>query len=170
MLLGNKNEDQLIMETVERVFNSVREENKKTDKLVRNSNPLVFNNDENHNNRLMDMINECKGVVNDINDAYERLFVILQEIYEVDYKKLDSKDSSFLNKLIAGLNKMNTQISRFFSELSREEALRQGCKSDLMDLRINIRSMRETISDIEYKLVSSDEETDKLIDDLLSQF
>lgn len=158
------------METVERVFNSVKEENKKTEKLVKSSNPFVFNNDEDHNNRLMDMINDCKGIVNDVNDAYDRLFQFLQEIYEVDYKNLDSKEHSFLDKLLKGLNKMNTQVSRFFSEMSREKSLRQGCNNDLKDLRINIRSMRETISDIEYKLVSSDDETNQLIDDLLAQF
>lgn len=158
------------METVERVFHSVKEENKKTEKLVTKKNPFQFSNDEEHNNRLLDMISECKGMVNDVNDVYVNLFDILYDIHEINPGSLEGKDHSFLNKMIKGLNKMNRQVSRFFSELMKERALREGCNSSLTDLRINIRSMRETIADIEGKLVAKDDETDQLIDDLLAQF
>ncbi|GEM_PF-5142127 len=158
------------METLERVFHSVKEENKKTDKLVKKKNPYQFSNDEEHNNRLLDTISECKEIVNNVNNVYLNLFEILNDIYEVDPATLEDKDHSFLNKMIKSLNKMNKQVSRFFSELMREKALREGCQSPLMDLRINIRSMRETIADIEDKLVDKDDDTDQLIDDLLGQF
>lgn len=158
------------METVERVFKSVKKENKKTEKLIKKPNPFEFNHNEEHNNRLMDMINYCKDIINDVNDVYIRLVEILHEIYEVEYENLDSKEQSFYKKLINGLNDFNTLVSRFFSELSREQALREGCREDLLDLRINIRSMRETISDIEYKLLDSEDDTNQLIDDLLAQF
>src|SRR5690554_1203581 len=79
-------------------------------------------------------------------------------------------ESSFLDQLISELSKMNKQTSLFFSKLSKEKFLREGCKSDLLDLRINIRSMRETIGDIDSKLVNIDEETDALLNDLLAQF
>src|SRR5690554_4008745 len=95
---------------------------------------------------------------------------ILQDVFEVEATELTEKESSFLDQLISELSKMNKQTSLFFSKLSKEKFLREGCKSDLLDLRINIRSMRETIGDIDSKLGNIDEETDALLNDLLAQF
>lgn len=158
------------METVERIYHSVEKESQNTKQIVKKQNLFVFNDDEAHNNRLMDMINDCKSVIADVNETYLRLFDILSEIYEVDSKDLDDSEREFLLKLVNGLNEINKQSGRFFAELSKEQAFRDGCKNDLMDLRINIRSLRESISDIESRLVNIDEETDQLIDDLLAQF
>lgn len=158
------------METLERVFHSVEKENKKNEKLIKKSNYLVFNDDEEHNNRVMDLIIEFKEVINKVNDGYLRLHDVLQDIYEIDVKQTSDEDRSFLDQLIVVLNKMNRQTARFYSELSKEEFLRKGCKSDLLDLRINLRSMRETISDVEDKLIDSDEDVNELINDLLAQF
>jgi len=158
------------MKTLERVFHSVEKENIKNNKLVKKTDELVFNDDEDHNNRVMDLIIEFKGIINKVNDGYLRLYDILQDVFEVEATELTEKESSFLDQLISELSKMNKQTSLFFSKLSKEKFLREGCKSDLLDLRINIRSMRETIGDIDSKLVNIDEETDALLNDLLAQF
>lgn len=158
------------METLERVFHSVEKENIENKRLVKKSDDFVFTNDEDHNNRVMDLIIEFKEIINNVNDGYLRLYDILQDVFEVEKQELTEKESNFLSQLISELNKMNKQTSLFFSKLSKERFLREGCKSALLDLRINIRSMRETIGDIDSKLVNVDEETDALLNDLLAQF
>lgn len=158
------------METLERVFHSVEKENIENKRLVKKSDDFVFTNDENHNNRVMDLIIEFKEIINKVNDGYLRLYDILQDVFEVEKHELTEKESNFLHQLISELVKMNKQTSLFFSKLSKERFLREGCKSALLDLRINIRSMRETIADIDSKLINVDEETDALLNDLLAQF
>lgn len=129
----------------------------------------MFNNDE-HNDHLMDMINECKGIINVVNKGYLNIFELLQNIFQIEVKDLTDKDLTFMDQLIKALNHTNGLSARFFSELSKEGFLRKGCKKDLLDLRINIRSMRETINDIENKLIDSDEDVNGLINSLLTQF
>jgi|SRR5690554_1093126 len=158
------------METLERVFHSVEKENIENKRLVKKSDDFVFTNDENHNNRVMDLIIEFKEIINKVNDGYLRLYDILQDVFKVEKHELTEKESNFLHQLISELNKMNKETSLFFSKLSKERFLREGCKSALLDLRINIRSMRETIADIDSKLINVDEETDALLNDLLAQF
>lgn len=158
------------METLERVFHSVEKENIENKRLVKKSDDFVFTNDEDHNNRVMDIIIEFKGIINHMNEGYLRLYDILQDVFEVEKHELTEKESNFLHQLISELVKMNKQTSLFFSKLSKERFLREGCKGALLDLRINIRSMRETIADIDSKLINVDEETDALLNDLLAQF
>jgi hypothetical protein len=83
---------------------------------------------------------------------------------------LTDNDNSILKELISLLRHMNKGTAQLFSELSKGKVLLKDCKNELLDLKINVRSLDEIIFDINDKLINPDEELNEIMNNLLAKF
>jgi hypothetical protein len=125
----------------------------------------VFLDAEDKTNLILDSIIMVTKDINSINSCYLKLFSLLDELSSCKIK--NDKDFNALKEIMLQLSHFKTRTSILFSNFSKIDIIKTGCKSALNDLRINIRTLREYLEDVEETFLLVDEEAD--IDSLISE-
>lgn len=132
---------------------------------TKNRAETIMSEEEKVNSFLDKIIDATRGL-NELNDIFIEL---LDHVVEVSsFNNLDKQGSKDLEEILDSLYSINTKASKLFSEANKVELLRNGCKSALLDFRINIRNLREALGDLEELFFL--EEDDVELDNLLEQF
>lgn len=140
----------------------------KKDKIIetKRRGEVILNREE-IENQLLDQILKTQGLINSVNDVYMDLFPELDEISRI--KVSGEEESGVAKEIMDILYSFNTQVGRVFSKVLKNNVIAEGCKSALLDLRINIRNLREYLCDLEelFFLAEEDKEFKKSIGNLL---
>jgi uncharacterized protein YoxC len=123
--------------------------------------------DEDRLNSLLDSVNHGNKFFNKLNDIYLDFFDYLDDLAAT--KAMADDDYLQIKEILDSLHDFNTSVSKFFALSLKVEALAIGCKSSLDDLRINVRTLREYLSDLEdnFFLEEIDTDMDNLISNLV---
>ena len=117
-------------------------------------------------NSFLDKIISAQKNFNKLNNIYLEL---IQHIDEVShFNKLDNDGASDLKEIIDTLYTTNISASKLFSDANNNETLRNGCKNVLLDFRVNIRNLRESLGDLEELFFLKEEDSE--LDNLLEEF
>ncbi|MCB9360952.1 MAG: hypothetical protein H6587_06050 [Flavobacteriales bacterium] len=125
----------------------------------------VYLTEEEKTNLILDSINAITKNINNVNSCYLMLFPLLDELSSCEVN--NDKEFNALKEIILELSKFTTRTSILFSNLSKSNIIKNGCKSALNDLRANIRTLREYLEDVEETFLLEDDEAD--IDTVLSE-
>lgn len=117
-------------------------------------------------NELLDHILETRSWINKLNDAYAIIFKLVDDISR--FKSQNFEEFTELEDVISALHITNTSASKLFAQLNKVPELQEGCKIQLMDFRINVRNLRESLVDLEELFFLEEEDPD--LDDLMGQF
>lgn len=140
----------------------------KTTKAQRTINKLVFTDDSEHNDYVIDVINAFKSRINKINDSYLKLFETIDHLFMFD--KIDAEHVDDIKEIVLGLKQSKAKSAMNFSRLEKIPSIKAGCRGSLLDLRINLSTLQEYISDIENKYLSDRTEFNEKMNALLSSF
>lgn len=121
--------------------------------------------EEDQINQFLDNVIALRNFINDVNDGYERLLLLVESLTQAE--DLDSASDAEVQDILDDLKKLNTSFSRMFAQMNRHEVVRNGCNTVLLDLRINIRNLGESITDLEelFFLSEDDEELTAMLND-----
>lgn len=121
--------------------------------------------EEEKTNVILDGINIVTKNINNVNSCYLKLFPLLDELSSCEI----SNDNEFdaLKEIMIELGKFTTKTSILFSNLSKTDVIKKGCKSALNDLRSNIRTLREYLEDVEETFLLKEDKSD--IDSIIAK-
>ena len=140
---------------------------KKTQILeTRNRAETILTSEEERVNSILDKIIDATRGLNKVNDIFIELLDQVEEISS--FNSLDEQGRIDLKEILDSLYSINIKASKLFSEANKVELIRTGCNSAMLDFRINIRNLRESLVDLE-ELFFLDED-DSELDSLLEQF
>lgn len=125
----------------------------------------VYLTEEEKTNLLLDSIIAVTKNINKINSCYQKLFSLLDELSACEVS--DKKEFDALKEIMLELSEFTTKTSISFSNLSKTEIIKNGCKSALHDLRANIRTLREYLEDVEETFLLEEEDVD--LDGLITE-
>ncbi|OFZ00886.1 MAG: hypothetical protein A3K10_01085 [Bacteroidetes bacterium RIFCSPLOWO2_12_FULL_31_6] len=118
----------------------------------------IYLSEEEKTNRILDHINIITKNINNVNSCYLKLFPLLDKLSSCEVS--NDKEFNALKEIIIELSQFTTKTSILFSNLSKANIIKNGCKSALNDLRSNIRTLREYLEDVEETFLLEDEESD----------
>lgn len=117
----------------------------------------VYLSEEEKTNLILDSINAITKNINNVNSCYLKLFPLLDELSTCEVN--NDKEFNALKEIMLELSQFTTKTSILFSNLSKSNIIKNGCKSALNDLRSNIRTLREYLEDVEETFLLKDEES-----------
>lgn len=122
--------------------------------------------DEEEVNSFLDKILDAQKSINILNQIYLELLEHIDEVS--NFSDLDKQGNSDLQEIINSLYITNINVSKLLSNANSNEALRNGCKNSLLDFRVNIRNLRESLGDLQELFFL--QEHDSHLDSLLNEF
>lgn len=129
--------------------------------------PLLEYTREEIIDKFLDLLIELNKELGVINNLYQKLFEPLDSISSLEIK--NDADFEAIGDVISELQNFNYKASKYFAILSKISEIQNGCKTALSDLRINIRTMREYLEDIEERFLLGEDGSDleELVADLI---
>lgn len=103
---------------------------------------------------------DCTNSINNVNDSYVRVFGGLDDLSILKIQKNTDEDD--IHEILASLKEANSRCIALWITLNNDNFLKIACKSALLDLRINIRVMKESIDDIHNKFFLKDKHTEEM--------
>lgn len=139
---------------------------KKEELIAASSEVLEYVSEEEQINSLLDNILNMTKHLDKINDLYQRVFGLIDGLsFELS---TNTQEHSAVKEILDSLSYLKNSSGKLFATLSHQDLLRSGCKSALLDFRINIRNLSETINDLEERYFLQEE--DEKLNELLSEF
>lgn len=102
----------------------------------------------------------CTKSINNVNDSYVRIFGGLDELSTLNIEQ--DTDEADIHEVLANLKEANSKCIALWIDFNNDNFLGIACKSALLDLRVNIRVMKEYIDDIHNKFFLKDKHTDEM--------
>ncbi len=147
-----------VMETIASIHQAFEEETTIIRKNIRKEENLHVSDES------LDHALECKAYINLVNDGYAVLFTLVDRLTML--KATGAEEEKLVEGLVTMLNMLNRVAIRMWMEIDSDPFLKVACKSSLLDLRVNIRSLKEDSKDLERRFLknSDDPELDDLFD------
>lgn len=148
------------METIEKIGRDIVQYKTENEPLLEYTHQEIVD-------KFLDLLIELNKEINEINHVFLKLFEPLEELSKLEVKT--DADFEAIGDVIMGLQDFNYKASKYFAILSKINEIQNGCKSTLGDLRVNIRTMREFLEDIDEKFLLGDDgsEMEELLADLI---
>ena len=112
------------------------------------------------NDETLDFALECTSSINELNNSYLRVLNGLDELSILRVQQKSDEDD--IHEILNSLKDANTKCIALWIDFNNDDFLKIACKSALLDLRINIRVMKEYIDEIHDKFFLKDKHTDEL--------
>lgn len=126
------------METteIEKIGTVIRQETEEVNSFISEEDIINFR---------LDFANSFKAKIEHLNSGYLKLFKPLSELTWVSNKNTSKSDLELLEELIREIDLFNLKWTKAWIKInnSKDPILISVCKDSLLDLRINIRTMRD---------------------------
>lgn len=116
----------------------------------------------------LDLINDFRANILKLNNGIVKLIDSLDSLYELS--EVIEREKPLLIKLLKELENLQNELSTTFTIISKNKLLEKGCKTPLLDLKINIGNIVESIKDLKAIVIDKTHLLNRKINSISSNF